>query len=173
MVSAFSMSVNEASRSPRVSARELRRRGCVDRCRASGTTEFQGVENIGWIDISACGDLGDGGGAPQLLSQRVRASIFPAVPAHVAHSHRPRGVAEVSSDGAQDRGNGVCGEGRTTFGVELVDGLDQSDGRDLRDVLNGSPRSAYRRARWWTSGMCVSMSSSRTANRSASEASAS
>ena len=50
---------------------------------------------------------------------------------------RPRGVVEVTSFCAQDRGSGVCGEGRTAIGVELVDGLDQSDGRDLREVLDG------------------------------------
>ena len=53
------------------------------------------------------------------------------------HLHRPRRVTEVASYGAQDRGNGVRGESGTTLGVELVDGLDQSDGRDLRDVLDG------------------------------------
>ncbi len=70
------------------------------------------------------GQLGRGRGErqPQLLQ-----------PAR--HAHRPALVAEVPLDLTDDRRGRVGGELHATVRVEAVDGLDQPDGGDLREVV--------------------------------------
>jgi hypothetical protein len=53
------------------------------------------------------------------------------------HPDRPGAVAEVTFDLADDGGDGVAGEVDAAVGVELVDGLDKSDGGGLDQVVGG------------------------------------
>src|SRR5439155_3305960 len=49
--------------------------------------------------------------------------------------YRPRAVAEMALELAEDRRDGVAGEGDVAFGVEAVDRLDEPERRDLEEVL--------------------------------------
>jgi len=50
-------------------------------------------------------------------------------------AHRPRAVAEVALDLAEDGGDGVAGERDLAVEVEAVDGLDQPERGDLHEVV--------------------------------------
>src|SRR5215211_7287428 len=87
------------------------------------------------------GDLGDGGGAADLLGQLghhlVQRQVELLEPAR--HPHRPALVAEVPLELADDRGGGVGRELHLALQVEAVDGLQQPDGAHLDQVLQRLP----------------------------------
>ena len=53
------------------------------------------------------------------------------------HAHRPRAVAEVALDLAEDRRHRVARERDLALEVEAVDRLDQAERRDLEEVVEG------------------------------------
>ena len=53
------------------------------------------------------------------------------------HAHRPRAIAEVALDLAQDRRHRIAREGDLALEVEAVDRLDQTEAGDLEEVVEG------------------------------------
>ena len=91
------------------------------------------------LDVHAAvlGDLAGGREAAELLAQRLgglldaRDRLLDAA----RHVDRPRAVAEVALELAEDRRHGVGGEGDPAVGVVAVDRLDEAEVRDLAEVV--------------------------------------
>ena len=53
------------------------------------------------------------------------------------HAHRPRVVAQVAPDLAQDGRHGVAGERDVAAEVEAIDRLDEPQASDLEEIVEG------------------------------------
>ena len=131
-----------ASVSPSVSpalvlagARGLQRHGAV---RAAGP---QGLEHLLLGGRGGVRDLRHGGLAVQVAGQlghllvHAQRQLLQAT----GHAHRPRAVAEVAPDFAQDGRHGVAGERDVAAEVEAIDRLDEPQTGDLEEIVEGLP----------------------------------
>ncbi len=111
--------------------------GCVQGQGRVGVRGLQALDDLLVGDPDPAGELGDRGGASQLLGQvgGGRGDREPQLLEPARHADRPATVAEVPLDLADDRGSGVGRELHPAAGVEPVDRLDQADGADLEQVV--------------------------------------
>src|SRR5205085_4504987 len=103
-----------------------------------GAGAFQAFDDVFLGALQVVGDVGDGGGSTEFLRQGggglVDVEFEFLQPA--GYPDVPGAVAEVAFDFADDGGYRVGGEVVAVFGVEPVDGFDQSDGGDLDQVVD-------------------------------------
>ena len=119
----------------RVVAPVLERRR--ERARGVRVGRVERVDHLFLVGAGRLGELGDGRRAAQLGRQLVEhAREADAQLLEAARDvHRPRLVAEVPPDLADDRRHGVARELDAAVDVEPVDGLDQPERADLDEVL--------------------------------------
>src|SRR5215218_5014916 len=106
-----------------------------------GVGGVEALQHLLLGQVGLGGDLGDGGGAPDLLGQLGHHLVQPQVQLlePPGHPHRPALVAEVALELADDGRGGVGRELHLPLQVEAVDGLQQPDGAHLDQVLQRLP----------------------------------
>ena len=93
------------------------------------------------VAAAALRDLRHGGLAVQVAGQlddllvHAQRQLLQAA----GHAHRPRAVAEVAPDLAQDGRHGVAGERDVAAEVEAIDRLDEPQTGDLEEIVEGLP----------------------------------
>src|SRR5919205_833529 len=111
----------------------------LQRGRPVGARGLERLEHLLLGGPRRLGDLGDGGLAAQVGGQLADLLVHAQCELlEVArHPHRPRAVAEVALDLAEDRGHRVAGEGHLAVEIEAVDGLHQPQAGHLEEVVEG------------------------------------
>src|SRR5207237_530444 len=112
--------------------------GGVDGAEPVGPAGFHRLEDLVDRHLGPLGDLGDGGGAAQLLRQVVDHRPHPQVQLlHPAgNPHGPALVAEVALQLTDDRRGGERRELQPPARIEPLDGLQQPEEGDLDEVLD-------------------------------------
>ena len=95
------------------------------------------LQHLLGADAQPLGDVIDGGSAPQSREQLGEGLFDLEDPLLnlARHVDRPATVAEMALQLPEDGGDGEGREGGAALGVEAVDRLDQSDARDLDQIV--------------------------------------
>ena len=111
--------------------------GNVERPHGAALGGLQGLQDLLGRAADALGEVGDGGGAPEVQPEGVpRLLDGEAQLLEVARrAHVPRRVAEVAAQLPEDGRHGVAREREAAAGFPAVDRLDQPDRRDLDQVV--------------------------------------
>jgi len=102
------------------------------------------LEDVGRVDLEPLGDLRDGRRALELDGQLGDCFLHFRHPVMEAagNADGPDPVAEMALQLAEDRRRGEGGEGGAPVGVEAVDRVDETEARDLQEVVEGLARPA-------------------------------
>ena len=111
----------------------------IERRRAVRSTNFERFDRSLEPDAAFPRHLSNGRRAAKLLGQSVPRAHQPMVqfPKPPRDANRPEPIAKVTPELPEDRGRRIRGELHTAGWIEAIDGLEQTDGRDLDKVVNG------------------------------------
>ena len=103
--------------------------------------DVHGFEDLLLVESGPVADLGDAGGASQLLGEVIGSAHHREVALleRAWRTDAPRAVPEVTLQLAQDRDPGERHEGPFPARVEPVDGVEEADPGDLDEVLEALP----------------------------------
>ena len=113
----------------------------VERDGAVGAGGLAGLEHLLGGDADVLSDLGRGGRPAELAAQILGRALD--ADGHLLQvtrdAHGPAAVSEVTLELTEDRGHRERGKGRRAVRLEPVDGLQQSERRDLHEVVQRLP----------------------------------
>src|SRR4029077_20018780 len=114
----------------------------VERPRAPSAADLQRFEDLLGVELERLGDLGDRRSAAGRLGAELDELVGPqrALVEAARNMDGPRAVAEMALDLAQHRRDGERREADAAIGGEAVERLDETQARDLEEVVVGLTR---------------------------------